>query len=178
NIILRTKLLEALLPHNEQTAGDNRKIIVSYSHAIAEKVVSGENLQINVLQLTGGEKISIDFIRDILHEYRFAYSDFVYEPGQFSIRGSIVDIFSYSCHQPYRIDFFGDEVESIRCFDVESQLSEYMLDSIRIIPNMGWEKHHAERASFFKQFDSNTVIWSNDLSLTLHEIAQVGKIKI
>lgn len=172
NMILRTKLMEALLPDNRQ---GNRKIVVSYSHAIAEKVVSGENLQSNVLQLTRGEHISIDFIREMLHEYQFTYSDFVYEPGQFSIRGSIVDIFSYACHQPYRIDFFGDEVESIRCFDVETQLSEYMLDSIRIIPNMGWEKHHAERVSFFKQFDSDTVVWSSDLNLTLHEITQLDE---
>jgi transcription-repair coupling factor (superfamily II helicase) len=173
NMILRTRLLEALLPDNNRSVAENGKIIVSYAHAIAEKVVSGENLQSNVLQLKKGEKISIDFIREMLQEYRFSYSDFVYEPGQYSIRGSIVDIFSYSYHQPYRIDFFGDEVESIRCFDIETQLSEFTLDAIRIIPNMGMDQLHAERNSFFKQFDSNTIIWSRDLSLALREIAHI-----
>jgi transcription-repair coupling factor (superfamily II helicase) len=169
NIILRTRVQEALLPGKNA----HGMAIVSYAHAIAEKVVSGENLQSNTLRLTKGEKISIDFIRDLLHEYQFTLTDFVYEPGQFSIRGSIVDIFSYSHHQPYRIDFFGDEVDSIRSFDVDTQLSENQLDAILIIPNMGLEQHHAERTSFFKQFADFTLVWSDNLGLTLHEIARM-----
>ena len=107
NIIMRTRVLEAL--------AEKRNIIaVTYAHALAEKVVSDENLQRNTLQLRKGENISIDFIREVLHEYGFTLTDFVYEPGQFSIRGSIVDIFSYSYHKPYRIDFFGDRSEERR----------------------------------------------------------------
>ncbi|MDR1864817.1 MAG: transcription-repair coupling factor [Bacteroidales bacterium] len=177
NIILRTRLLEALFSEGAQKDdnGAHGKVIVSYAHAVAEKAVSGESLKSNMLRLQKGEKISIDFIREALYEYRFTYTDFVYEPGQFSVRGSIVDIFSYSHHKPYRIDFFGDEVESIRTFDVETQLSENRLDVIHIIPNMGWEQHRAERASFLRHFDSRTIVWSQDLNLILHEIARMEK---
>ncbi len=170
NIILRTSVLEALLEK------EKKLIIVTYAHALAEKVVSGENLQRNTLQLKKGEHISIDFIREVLHEYQFTLTDFVYEPGQYSIRGSIVDIFSYSYHQPYRIDFFGDEVESIRSFDVDTQLSDTPIELIHIIPDMSVEKHHGSRTCFLKQFDKSTVIWSDGLSLTLNEIKRVNDI--
>jgi len=169
NIILRTRTLEALL--NPARKGI---VIVTYPHALAEKVVSGENLSRNTLQLRKGEKISIDFIRELLYEYNFTMCDFVYEPGQFSIRGSIVDIFSYSHNQPFRIDFFDDEVESIRSFDIDTQLSDMRLDLIHIIPNLGAEKHHSGRACFLKQFDDATVIWSDSLTLTLNEIARIN----
>ncbi|MDR2037310.1 MAG: transcription-repair coupling factor [Bacteroidales bacterium] len=172
NIILRTRTLEALLPDREDK--QDGIIIVSYAHAITEKVVSGENLQRNTLQLKKGEHISIDFIREVLQEYLFTHTDFVYEPGQFSIRGSIVDIFSYSSHQPYRIDFFGDEVESIRSFDVDTQLSENQLDTIHIIPSMDKESFRTGRSSFFKLFDHSTIVWSEDMGITLHEIARIN----
>ena len=169
NIILRTRTLEALL--NPARTG---MIIVTYPHALAEKVVSGDNLQRNTLQLRKGEKISIDFIRELLHEYNFTLCDFVYEPGQFSIRGSIVDIFSYSHHQPFRIDFFGDEVESIRSFDIDTQLSDTQLNNIHIIPYLGAEKHDSGRTCFLHQFDTATIIWSDSLTLTLNEIARIN----
>ena len=169
NIILRTRTLEALLD-----ASRKETIIVTYAHALAEKVVSGANLKRNTLQLCKGEKISIDFIREVLHEYNFTMCDFVYEPGQFSIRGSIVDIFSYSHNQPYRVDFFGDEVESIRSFDIDTQLSDAQLDLIHIIPNLGAEKHRSGRSCFLSQFDDSTVVWSNELALTMNEIARIN----
>jgi len=169
NIILRTRALEALL----DLSGRNI-IIVTYAHALAEKVVSGANLQRNTLQLRKGEKISIDFIREVLHEYDFTLCDFVYEPGQFSIRGSIVDIFSYSHNQPYRIDFFGDEVESIRSFDIETQLSDTQVEMINIIPNLCAAQRSDGRLCFLKQFDDSTVIWSDSLTLTLNEIARIN----
>ncbi|MDR1668227.1 MAG: transcription-repair coupling factor [Bacteroidales bacterium] len=175
NMILRTKLLEALIPAPSLPAGKGGKVVVSYAHAIAEKTVSGDHLQSNVLQLNRGERVSIDFIREMLYEYRFVHTDFVYEPGQFSVRGSIVDVFSYSHHQPYRIDFFGDEVESIRSFDIDTQLSENRLESIRIIPNMAWEQYKAARTSLFSQFAGDTVVWSQDLPLVMHEIAGIEK---
>jgi len=169
NIILRTRVLEALLNTSREGI-----IIVTHPHALSEKVVSGNNLQSNTLQLRKGEKISIDFIREVLHEYNFLICDFVYEPGQFSIRGSIVDIFSYSHNQPYRVDFFGDEVESIRSFDVDTQLSDSQIDLIHIIPNLGAEKHRSSRSCFLKQFDDSTVIWSESMALTLSEIAHIN----
>ena len=169
NIILRTRALEALLDKSQKNI-----IVVTYAHALAEKVVSGENLHRNTLQLRKGEKISIDFIRDLLLEYDFINCDFVHQPGQFSIRGSIVDIFSYSHNKPYRIDFFGDEVESIRSFDIDTQLSETHLEHIHIIPNLNAEKHKSGRACFLKLFNESTVIWSDSLTLTMSEIERIN----
>ena len=169
NIILRTRTLEALLDSSRKGV-----IIVTDAHALAEKVVSGDNLQRNTLQLRRGENISIDFIRELLHEYGFTMTDFVYEPGQYSIRGSIVDIFSYSHNTPYRVDFFGDEVESIRTFQIDTQLSDHQIDLIHIIPNLGTEKHLSGRSCFLQQFDDSTVVWSNCLALTLNEIARIN----
>ncbi len=164
NIILRTSLLEALLTKQGQGL-----IVVTNAQALAEKVVSGENLHRNTLQLKKGEVISIDFIREVLQEYHFTLADFVYEPGQYAIRGSIVDIFSYSHHLPYRIDFFGDEVESIRSFDPETQLSDTQTDQIHIIPDMSRETHKGNTC-FLKLFDKSTIVWSDCLSLVLNEI--------
>ena len=169
NIILRTRLLEALLDTSRKGL-----VIVTHAHALAEKVVSGNNLQRNTLQLRKGENISIDFIHEVLREYGFTMCDFVYEPGQFSIRGSIVDIFSYSYNAPYRIDFFGDVVDSIRSFDIDTQLSDKTIDHIHIIPNLGVEKHRGERSCFLNQFDDSTVIWSDNLAISLNEITRIN----
>jgi transcription-repair coupling factor (superfamily II helicase) len=168
NIILRTRVLEALLDKQ-----NGHICIVTCPQALLEKVVSGENLQRHTLQLTKGENISIDFIREILTEYQFILTDFVYEPGQYSIRGSIVDIFSYSHYMPYRIDFFGNEVDSIRSFDIDTQLSDMQFDRIRIIPNMELGQHAGERSCFLTRLDGSTVIWSDSLSLSVSEISRI-----
>lgn len=109
-------------------------IIVSYPEAIAEKVISRDILQKNTLKISVNEKIDNMFITNVLFSYGFERVDYVYEPGQFAVRGSIIDVFSFANEYPYRIDFFGDEVESIRSFDVENQLSKEKLQEIYIIP--------------------------------------------
>ena len=176
NIILRTRTLEALMGIER-----NINVIVTHPFALAEKVVSVENLQRNTLQLRKGEKISIDFIREALQEYDFKNCDFVYEPGQYSIRGSIVDIFSYSHNMPYRIDFFGDEVESIRSFDVDTQLSDAQIELIHIIPNLTATKFKGSKIKGFNNsgiLDSfnpeNTILWSDAMALTFNEIARIN----
>jgi len=133
-VIQRTDVLNLLprLHHNPNQA----IAIVTYPDALLEKVVTVENLEKNTLIIRKGEKVPPSFIRDLLEEYSFERVEFVYEPGQYSVRGSIVDIFSFSAANPYRIDFFGDEVESIRVFDIEDQLSREHLTEITIIPNM------------------------------------------
>src|SRR5690606_29790725 len=98
-------------------------VVVTYPEALFQKVVSAHGMQTRMLKLKRGESISIDFLAEMLVEYGFSRVDFVYEPGQFSIRGGIVDIFSFAYELPYRCDFFGDEIDSIRIFDIESQLS-------------------------------------------------------
>jgi transcription-repair coupling factor (superfamily II helicase) len=138
--------------------------VVSYPEAIAEKVITGSDLKQNTLKLTKGEKINADFLHEVLQEYKFIQVDFVYEPGQYSVRGSIVDIFSYSAPIPYRIDFFGNEVESIRTFDTESQLSVEFFQNINIIPNPK-EIVSAGRQPLPEYFDGNTCVWTDDILL-------------
>ena len=123
NIILRTYVINTLA-----SVGNNRNqdtlVIVTYTEGLAEKVITHKRLKKNTLHLIKGEKISISFIQEVLEEYHFTQVDFVYEPGQYAIRGSLVDVFSFANSDPYRIDFFGDEVESIRTFDIDNQLSK------------------------------------------------------
>ena len=131
NEILRTEVLSRL----QEPRGSY--IIVSYPDALAERVVSQQTLQSNTLKISVGEKLDNMFVSDVLDSYGFEQVDYVYEPGQYALRGSILDVYSYSFEFPYRIDFFGDEVETIRSFEVETQLSKEKLDQIYIVPQMG-----------------------------------------
>ncbi|HBG57447.1 MAG TPA: transcription-repair coupling factor, partial [Porphyromonadaceae bacterium] len=108
NEVLRTETLSKL------QSEDTPLIIVSYPDALAEKTVSGEQLKENTLKVTVGEMLDSSFVSEVLESYGFQYVDYVYEPGQYAARGSILDVFSFSAEYPYRIDFFGDEVETIR----------------------------------------------------------------
>ena len=130
NVLLRAEAL------NKINATPNPLIIVTYPEALLEKVVTRSQLTTNTLKVTINTKLSIDFVTELLFEYSFERVDFVYEPGQFSVRGGIVDIFSFSNNLPYRVEFFGDDVESIRTFNPETQLSVEPLVSINIIPNI------------------------------------------
>ena len=115
NIILRTEVLNKL-------KDGNPLLVVTYPEALVEKVISGEGLAANTFQVSKGDKLSLEFVAEVLFEYGFERVDFVYEPGQYSIRGGIVDIYSFSNEDPYRIDFFGDEVDSIRSFNIDNQI--------------------------------------------------------
>lgn len=130
NEILRTEVLNCL------ESQDSHFLIVSYPEALTELVVKTEVLKEKTFEVKVGESVDSSFMIQMLLEYGFSRVDFVYEPGQFSVRGSIIDIYSYSCEYPYRIDFFGDEVDSIRTFEVESQLSKEKKDKIAIVPNI------------------------------------------
>ena len=114
NEILRTEVLSRL------QKGDTL-CVVTYPDALAEKVVSQEELTDKTLKLSVGEHVDTEFIAEVLTSYGFEHVDYVYEPGQYAVRGSIIDVFSFASEYPYRIDFFGDEVDSIRTFEVENQ---------------------------------------------------------
>ena len=133
NEILRTEVL-ARLSSYETTQGP--LFVVTHPQAVGEKVVSRQKLNENTLQLRVGESIDISFIEETLTAFGFEQVDYVYEPGQFAVRGSIVDVFSFSCEYPFRIDFFGDDVDSIRTFDVQTQLSRERKDQIEIVSNL------------------------------------------
>ena len=130
NEILRTEVMNRLA--NVATPC----VVVTYPESLMQKVVSANNMRARMLKIHVGESLGIDFIVEMLIEYKFERVDFVYEPGQFSVRGGIVDIFSFANELPYRCDFFGDEVESIRVFDIETQLSQEKKTEIIIVPDL------------------------------------------
>ena len=130
NEILRTEVLNRLVSSSSPC------VIVSYPEAILQKQITSQGLKTRTIRLRTGESIGMDFLIEMLVEYGFERVDFVYEPGQYSVRGGIVDIFSYAYEMPYRIDFFGDEVESIRIFDIETQLSQEKRQQVEIVPNL------------------------------------------
>ena len=164
NEILRTEALSRLEKE------DTSVCIVTYPDALSEKVVSRNNLKEKSLKLHTGERVDTSFITDVLHSYGFEYVDYVYEPGQYAVRGSIIDVFSFSSEFPYRIDFFGDEVESIRTFEVESQLSIEKKKNIVIVPDLGLGD--GSDTSFLDFIPQNTVLAVKDF-LWLRERMQV-----
>lgn len=160
NEILRTEVLSRL------QKGEEGLCVVTYPDALAEKVVSRKELGDKTLKLHTGENVDTNFITEVLRSYGFEYVDYVYEPGQYAVRGSIIDVFSFSSEFPYRIDFFGDEVESIRMFEVETQLSKEKKDSIVIVPDLsrGLEQGDASgMVSFLDFLSANTVLAMRDL---------------
>ncbi len=152
NILLRAEVL------NRINSRKKPAIIVSYTEAIFEKVVTRKELEKNTLKVALNDKISIDFINETLFEYHFKRVDFVAEPGEFSVRGGIVDVFSFSNDIPYRVEFFGDEVDSIRTFDVETQLSKDKISKITIIPNVENKTLEEKREIFLDYINEKTVL--------------------
>jgi transcription-repair coupling factor (superfamily II helicase) len=143
------------------------RLVVTYPEALAEKVINRNELVKNTLEITQDTQINIDFINEFLIEYDFDRVDFVYEPGQFAIRGGIVDIFSFSNELPYRIEFFGDTIESIRTFDIESQLSVSKIHTITVLPNVQAKFLTESNISILEYIDKDSVLWFKDVQFTL-----------
>jgi transcription-repair coupling factor (superfamily II helicase) len=154
-------------------ASEFGKIIVTYPEALAEKVIDRQALEKNTLEISVGNKLSIEFINEFLIEYEFERVDFVYEPGQFSIRGGIVDIFSFSHELPYRIEFFADYIESIRTFEIENQLSVEQVKSITVVPNVQSKFLTDHNISLLEYIDQDSIIWFKDVEFTL-DIVKTG----
>jgi transcription-repair coupling factor (superfamily II helicase) len=170
NVLLRAEVL------NRINSRKKPAIIVTYPEALFEKVVTRKELDKNTLKVAVGDKISIDFINEVLFEYEFKRVDFITEPGEFSVRGGIVDVFSFSNDNPYRIEFFGDEVESIRTFDVATQLSIETQKKITIIPNVENKVFQENRESFLDYISVKTVIFiQNTEDFLLQLDKQFGK---
>ena len=157
NVLLRAEVLSQL----QQGA----RVVVSYSEALFEKVLTRQQLDKNTLTLKRGEHLSLDTLNETLFEYQFQRVDFVSEPGEFSVRGGIVDVFSFSNDTPYRIEFFSDVVESIRTFDVETQLSLQQVSSVVIIPNIESKVAGEQRTSFLSLLPEETLIFVEDFEL-------------
>lgn len=166
NEILRTELLNRLSEDNGKT------LVISYPEAVSETVITTEALREKILQLTVGECVDTEFIIEVLLESGFERVDFVYEPGQFSNRGSIIDIFSFSNEMPFRVDFFGNEVETIRLFDIETQLSTESRQSVSIVPDIHRDAKQ-QTIPFLDFINSKTILAFNDFSFVRDRINQV-----
>lgn len=168
NVLQRSEVL-SLLNNNR----DKGHIIITYAEALCERVVNRKSLLSNTLTIQNKEKIDLAFITEILASYEFERNEYVYEPGQYSVRGGIVDVFSYANELPYRIELFGDEVESIRTFDPESQLSRESVSKINIVPNLQTKLITESRDSFTSFLNKESVFWFKDLELGLEQIEMV-----
>jgi transcription-repair coupling factor (superfamily II helicase) len=144
------------------SAGGNKKIIVTHPEALFEKVVLPKTLSGNIIQLKTNDTINLDGIMELFVMYGFERTDFVYEPGQFALRGGILDIYSYGNEKPYRIELFGNDIDSIRIFDPETQLSERKLMQVNIIPNVETQFASGEKVSLLNFLPDNTVVWIED----------------
>lgn len=168
-IVQRTEALNTI------QNSENPYLIVTFPEAIVEKVISPENFKKNTLQINAGDKISIRFINEFLFEYGFERVDFVYEPGQFAVRGSIVDIFSYSNEDPYRIDFFGDEVESLRSFNIDTQISKENLKRITVIPDIHTREDEENRISLLEFLPGSTIIFGDSLNSFFYQVNEIHR---
>lgn len=168
NVLLRTEAINKIT--NSATRGE---IIVTYPEALVEKFVVAEVLKENIILLKKGEKLDDHFIIDLLAENGFERTDFVYEPGQFSVRGGIIDIFSFGNEQPYRVELYDDEVESIRVFDPTTQISEKSIAQVTIIPNIQTQFGAEQKSSLFHSLPKNTIVWFKDAKYTFEVINKV-----
>ena len=164
NVLLRSEVL------NRINSRKKPALIVTYPEALFEKVVTRKELEKNTLKISVNDDLSIDFVNEVLFAYNFKRTDFVTEPGEFSVRGGILDVFSFSNDEPYRIEFFGDDVDSIRTFDVETQLSLEQVKKVSIIPNVENKMMEENRESFLKYIASKTVIFLKNEELLSNSI--------
>ena len=156
HVMLRTEALMRL------SNGGNKKLIVTHPGALFEKVVLPKTLSGNIIHIKTNETINLDGLMELFVMYGFERTDFVYEPGQFALRGGILDIYSFGNEKPYRIELFGNDVDSIRIFDPESQLSERKLMQVSIIPNVDTQFESDEKVSLLDFLPQNTVVWFQD----------------
>ena len=168
NEILRTEVLAKVSARDVKA--HEALFIVSYPEALAELVISKKHLDERRLSLkTGQQQIDITDVAHTLRDYGFQEVDYVYEPGQFAVRGSILDVYSFSCEYPYRIDFFGREIDTIRTFEVQDQLSKDKQSDIEIVPELATSA--TEKISFLKFLPSDTVLVAKDFAY-IHDVIE------
>ncbi|HUR09879.1 MAG TPA: transcription-repair coupling factor [Flavitalea sp.] len=164
HVMLRTETL------TRWSAGGNKKMLITYPEALFEKVVLPETLSGNIIHMKTGDVLDVDGLIVRLAGYGFSRSDFVYEPGQFALRGGILDIYSFGNEKPYRIELFGNDVDSIRIFDPETQLSERKLLQVSIIPNVETHFDTGDKISIFDFLPSNTICWLQNWEITYERV--------
>ncbi len=164
HVMLRTETLTRL------SAGGNKKIVITYPEALFEKVVLPKTLSGNIIYIKAGDTIDVNGMMEKFVNYGFERTDFVYEPGQFALRGGILDIYSFGNEKPYRIELFGNDVDSIRIFDPETQLSERKLLQLSIIPNIETQFESADKVTLPEFMPDNTVTWIQDWEVVKEKI--------
>jgi transcription-repair coupling factor (superfamily II helicase) len=170
HIMLRTEALTRISSAENSATGINRKILVTYPEALHEKVVHPEAYSSNIIYIKKGDTLQVNQLLLKLADLGFERSDFVYEPGQFAIRGGILDIYSFGNDKPYRIELFGNEVDSIRIIDPESQLSERKLLQVSIIPHIDLQFERSDKIPLLDFLPDNTVVWMQDMDLCLEKL--------
>jgi transcription-repair coupling factor (superfamily II helicase) len=169
NVVQRTKCLNLLKDGKQKNI-----CLITYPEGLTEKVVSANDFDKNTLSLKTTDKPGFDFVVEMLMLYRFERTDFVVEPGQYSVRGSIIDVFSYSMNKPYRIDFFGDEIESIRIFDLDTQLSVENVNEIEIVSDLN---QNVKNCSIFDFLEDSACLWFDDYDFCLAKTEETNKLK-
>ncbi len=169
NLLLRTEVFSKII-------SGKVKIVVTYPSALAEAVVSASDLEQSSFEIRVGDKLDIETLVFFLQENNFQQVDFVFDPGHFAVRGGIVDIYSFDNEDPYRIEFFGDEVESIRVFNISDQLSMRKVEAIRIVPDLH-TRVNDEKISFFEFLPRGYILVFNDLQITLDFISNNSELK-
>ncbi len=164
HVMLRTEMLTRL------SNGGNKKIIITYPEALFEKVVLPKTLSSNIILIKTNDTINPDSLMELFVMYGFERTDFVYEPGQFALRGGILDIYSFGNEKPYRVELFGNEVDSIRIFDPETQLSERKLLQVSIIPNVETQFDSGEKVTLLEFLPENTIVWLKDWDVIKEKI--------
>lgn len=166
HVMLRTEALTRI------AGGGNKKVLVTSPEALFEKLPPADTLSENIIYIKSGDQLDVGRLLLRLADYRFERTDFVYEPGQFAVRGGILDIYSFGNEKPYRIELFGNDVDSIRIVDPETQLSERKLLQVSIIPNVDAQLQAAGKVSLFDFLPGNTVLWFQDYEVTLERLRE------
>ena len=170
HVMLRTEALTKIASQLNAAGAVNKKVLVTYPEAFFEKVVVPDTLSSNIIFIKNGDTIDTGKLLLKLADFGFERTDFVYEPGQFAIRGGILDIYSFGNEKPYRIELFGNEVDSIRIVDPETQLSERKLLQVSIIPNIETQFIDKEKISLLEFLPENTIVWMRDEELVYERL--------
>ncbi len=169
-VLQRSETVNKITSPSAPGGAGNSAIIITYPEALFEKVVSPEVLQKSRIEVARGQELDTDFMIEVLVEYGFERTDFVYEPGQFSIRGGIIDLFSYGNELPYRIELFDKEVETIRVFDPLTQLSKQNIARVSIVPNLNTRFRQDQKVPLFQVLPPGTVLWIKDFQFLLDRL--------
>ena len=170
-VVQRTAAMHAV----RNFTGKGYLVVCTYPEALAERVADAEALQRETIGVKVGDRISIEVLEQALVDAAFTRVDFVYEPGQYSVRGGIVDVFSFSESKPYRLDFFGDEVDSIRRFNISSQLSSDKLDRVEIIPDLNAGIPASAKVSFAQFAGAEVSWWFYDADFVLRRVNDIRR---